>query len=129
MISISRVQTSLSPTKVDVDMKLYKVKLAGGYRLLSHPLGAEDDLRRMTLDLYAGGRFWYMSTDVEVRIPQASIPGFTVGPSLEPVRFPGHSIDLGGVEVPGATLGGSTRPSPAASGESTRWWECGFSPT
>ena len=106
VISIPRVQTSLGPTKVDVDITLYKVKLAGGYRLLSHPLGAEDDPRRMTLDVYAGGRFWYLSTDVEVRIPQARIPGFTVGASLEPVRFPGRSIDLGGVEVPGATLGG-----------------------
>lgn len=106
VISIPRVQTSLGPTKVDVDMKMYEVKLAGGYRLLSHPLGAEDDLRRMTLDVYAGGRFWYLSTDVDVRIPQARIPGFTVGASLEPVRFPDRSIDLGGVEVPGATLGG-----------------------
>jgi hypothetical protein len=106
VISIPRVQSSVGPTKVDVDIKMYQLKLAGGYRLLSHPLGAEDDLRRMTLDVYAGGRFWYMSTDVEVRIPQASIPGFTVGASLEPVRLPGQSIDLGGVEVPGATLGG-----------------------
>jgi hypothetical protein len=117
VISIPRVQTSLGPTNVDVDITLYKVKLAGGYRLLSHPLGAEDDPRRMTLDLYAGGRFWYLGTDVEVRIPQATIPGFTVGASLEPVRFPGHSIDLGGVEVPGATLGGLDETF-----SSSEWW-------
>jgi len=117
VISIPRVQTSLGPTEVDVDVDMVKLKLAAGYRLLSHPLGADDDPRRMTLDVYAGGRFWYVDMDVEVRIPPASIPGFTVGAALEPVRFPGRSIDLGGVAVPGVTLGGIDRTF-----SSHEWW-------
>jgi hypothetical protein len=117
VISIPRVQASLGPTKVDVDIKLYKLKLAGGYRLLSHPLGGLDDPRQMTLDVYAGGRFWYVGTDIEVRIPQSRIPGFSVGASLEPLRFPGRSIDLGGVQVPGAALGGLDENF-----SSSEWW-------
>jgi hypothetical protein len=55
--------------------------------------------------------------DVEVRIPPTRIPGFTVGAALEPVRFPGRSIDLGEVAVPGATLAGIDRKF-----SSDEWW-------
>jgi hypothetical protein len=59
-----------SSDKADLDVWLTKLKLVGGYRLLSRPLGAETDPRRLTIDAYAGGRLWYVDTDVKLEFPR-----------------------------------------------------------
>lgn len=53
----------------DLDLWLTKLALSGGYRVLSHPLGADTDPRRLTFDAFAGARLWNVDTDVKLEFP------------------------------------------------------------
>ena len=54
------------------------IRVAGGYRLYGRQLGGPDSQRLFDLYAYAGGRFWYLKMDMDVKIPPVTIQGFTL---------------------------------------------------
>ena len=116
-LAIPRVQTSVGPAEVESDTLMVIVKAVGGYRLLDRPLFAGNDARRLKLDLYAGGRYWYLDSEIKVKIPPVKVPGFRVPVTVSPPRFPGVNINVGDLNVPGVTLGGLDETFDA-----TDWW-------
>jgi hypothetical protein len=105
-LSIPRVSTSVAPADVDVKSTMVIVKVAGGYRLYGRQLGEPDSHRRLDLNAYAGGRFWYVKMEIDVEMPPVRIPGFSVGATATLLIGRGRAIDLGSASVPGATVGG-----------------------
>lgn len=71
LVSELRSDARFGPTRAEADLDQWLTKLGvfGGYRALSHPLGAGDDPRRLTVDGYGGGRLWYVDTDIELDSP------------------------------------------------------------
>lgn len=59
---IAHVQTYLDAS---LNMDEWLVELGGTYRLANIPLGEKKD-KMMYLDIIAGGRYWYLETDVNV---------------------------------------------------------------
>jgi hypothetical protein len=116
-LSIPRVNTSLGPTEIDIDSTMVIVRVAGGYRLYGRQLGEPDSHRRLDLHAYAGARFWYVKMEIDVEVPPARIPGFSVGATANLPILGGRSIDLGSATLPGATVGGINQ-----SFEDSQWW-------
>jgi hypothetical protein len=67
-----------------------------------------DDPRLFDLDLFAGGRFYWMDNEIRVKIPPVKVPGFDISitntrnpllPGRQPIQFPDLS-------VPGVSFGG-----------------------
>ena len=116
-LSIPRVNTSVGPTEIDIDTTMVIFRVSGGYRLYGRQLGGPDSERRLDLHAYAGGRFWYLKMDIDVKIPPVTIPGFTVGATANLPINGGRPIDLGSATVPGATVGGIDE-----SFDDSQWW-------
>jgi hypothetical protein len=95
------------------------VRASVGYRLLDLSLAElcghepKDDPRRLRGDVYAGGRYWYIKTQVELEYPPIEIPGFTIRPEL--VAYP--RLELSDVTIPGVTFGGRDIDEDASN-----WW-------
>ena len=116
-LSIPRVSTSVGPTEIDVTSTMVIVRVAGGYRLYGRQLGDPDSHRRLDLHAYAGGRFWYVKMDVDVKMPPVRIPGFTVNATANLPIGGGRPIDLGSATVPSSTVGGINE-----SFDDSQWW-------
>jgi len=115
-VSIPAVQTVVGPVKTDTRLNLIILELGGGYRVFSESLFGNSE-RMVHLDLYAGGRLWRLHTETDLSMAPVTIPGFDVGGSITPPRFPNHPIDLGSVEIPGLTTAGLDETV-----EATTWW-------
>jgi hypothetical protein len=116
-LSIPRVDTSVGPTEIDIDTTMVIFRVSGGYRLYGRQLGGPDSHRRLDLHAYAGGRFWYLKMDIDVKIPPVTIPGFTVGATASLPINGGMPIDLGSATVPSTTVGGIHQ-----SFDDSQWW-------
>lgn len=110
-VAIPRVPVSVGPVEVDATTRQLILDARLGYRVLSRSFGelrggdADDDPRRLDLDLFAGARYMRFETELEVFVPPIQVPGFNVGVSVP--AFP--NLDLPDVEVPGVTVGGLDR--------------------
>lgn len=111
---IPRVQTSVGPVDVNVDSSIVFAELLLAYRALSMPLSGifgdavADDPRRLDLDLFAGGRFYWTKNEIEVKIPPVNVPGFDI--SVTNTRTPllprRQAIQFPDISVPGVSFGG-----------------------
>ncbi len=102
------VNATIGPSKVDVKLTQVIVDLKFGWRVLSLPtvslLGAapsSEDTRRFTLDLLAGGRYWYLKTELDLKVPVTLSVGLPPGTPLPP--------GLGDLELPSLTTDGIDR--------------------
>ena len=55
----------------DLTMEQWTLELGGAYQLAKIPVG-EDKERIMYLDLLAGGRYWYLSADIDIKAALAT---------------------------------------------------------
>lgn len=107
--SVPLVNATIGPSKADVKVTLAILDLKFGWRVLSLPtvslLGgapASEDSRRFTLDLFGGGRYWYLKTDLDLKVPVTLSVGLPPGTPLPP----GVGGDL---DLPGLTTDGINR--------------------
>jgi hypothetical protein len=118
-VDVPRVEFAVGPFEVEQTLTQSAVRASFGYRALDLPLArllgheAKDDPRRLRADLYAGGRSWYVKSEIQVEYPPISVPGLTIEPSL--VAYP--RLQLPDVTIPGVTFGGAA----IHESEST-WW-------
>ena len=58
---------SLGPIEIDVDMKIGIVEAGAFYRVYEMPLGEEGvpDDRKLVVQLLAGGRYWYLKSELD----------------------------------------------------------------
>jgi hypothetical protein len=113
-VSIPRVNVVVGPAEADVEMTQVILGLSAGWRLFSEPVSGifgeaqADDPRRIEADVFAGGRYWYLKTEIDLKVPPVVVPGFNVASSvaLEGPRGRSRSQDLGGISIPGLTFGG-----------------------
>jgi hypothetical protein len=113
-VQIPRVNVVVGPAEADVDITEVIVQVAAGWRLFSQPVSGifgdaqTDDVRRVEADVYAGGRYWYLRTEIDLFVPPVVVPGFTISRSVTITGPRGRSRthDLGGIEIPGLTAGG-----------------------
>ncbi|MDJ0787240.1 MAG: hypothetical protein QNK05_10575 [Myxococcota bacterium] len=109
-VAVPRVQTTLGPASVGSETTMWGLEFFGGYRLISRPVSGlfgdadPNDIRQFDLDVFAGGRYWNLDSEVDIEIPPVSVPGFSLSPSL---ALPGGSVALPQIRVPGVTLGGA----------------------
>jgi hypothetical protein len=99
------VDATIGPSHVDVKLTQVIVDLKLGWRVLSLPtaslLGeapASDDTRLFSLDLLGGGRYWYLKTEVDLKVPVSLGVGLPPGTPLPP--------GLGDLELPSLTTDG-----------------------
>jgi opacity protein-like surface antigen len=111
LIQVPQVDAIAGPVRVktNLDQVLFGADL--GYRALSlrmaELIGTDqpEDPRRLTVDLLAGIRWWWLQSRVHARMPPIQVPGFTIDPSIP--AFP--NLELPGISVPGVTFGGFQR--------------------
>jgi hypothetical protein len=123
-VDVPRVETQLGPFDIDIESILVQARVAFGYRIVDMPalelLGrdAEGDRRRVSFDVLAGARYWYMHTVVDIESPPIEIPEFEIDSSIGggSVRTTGRipadavalpNVRLRNVEFEGATFGGT----------------------
>jgi hypothetical protein len=134
-IDVPRVATSIGPFDVDVKSLLVETRAQLGYRVLDTPalelLGRSpsDDPRRVRVDLFAGLRYWYLKTEIEVESPPIRVPEFTVTSSLSGgrvrvggQRIPPQSVALPTVRLPGLEFGGATFGGTDVDESASAWW-------
>lgn len=87
-LDIPGFDVAVGPVDVEVNTQLVMADLTLGYRLLDRPVAgifggevADDDARRLTLDLFGGGRYWDVKGWINVGIPPVTTPSFTVTPT------------------------------------------------
>ncbi|MGH7286827.1 MAG: hypothetical protein ACREI8_02275, partial [Myxococcota bacterium] len=102
------VNATIGPSKVDVKLTQVVLDLKFGWRVLSLPtvalLGeapASEDTRRFSLDLLAGGRYWYLKTELDLKVPVTLSVGLPPGTPLPP--------GLGDLDLPSLTTDGINR--------------------
>jgi hypothetical protein len=134
-VDVPRVQTSIGPFDVDVETLMVEARAQLGYRvadapaleLLGHP--PSDDPRRVRVDLFAGLRYWYLKTEVDIDSPPIEVPEFTVTSSLSggKVRVAGQRIPpqtraIGTVRLPGLEFGGTSFGGADVDESVSSWW-------
>ncbi len=134
-VDVPRVETAIG--RFDVDLKTLMVfsRAQVGYRVLDTPalelLGHEpgDDPRRFRVDLFAGLRYWYLKTEVDIESPPVEVPEFTMTSSLSGggVRVGGQRIDpktvaIQTVRLPGLEFGGTTFGGTDIDESASSWW-------
>jgi hypothetical protein len=134
-VDIPRVETAIGPFDVDVSSLMIMSRAQIGYRAVDVPalelLGREpgDDPRRFRVDLFAGLRYWYLRTEVDIESPPVEVPEFTVTSSLSGgrVRVGGQrvsprSVAIPRVHLPGLEFGGATFGGTDVDETSSAWW-------
>lgn len=117
--SVPRGEFPVGPFDVKQTMTESAVRASVGYRVLDYALAdllgheVKDDPRRVRADVYAGGRYWYVKTRVQLHYPAIEIPGLSIDSSL--VAFP--RLQLPSVSVGGVTFGGANVDE-----EKSTWW-------
>ena len=102
--SFPLVTATIGPSKADVKVTLAIIDLKAGWRVLSVPtvslLGetpADEDTRRFDVDLFAGGRYWYEKTELDLKVPVslgiALPPGTPLPPGLGDLELPSLTTD------------------------------------
>ena len=98
--------------------------LKAGWRVLSLPtaslLGeapAGEDTRSFDVDLFAGGRYWYVKNELDLKVPVTLSAGLPPGTPLPP--------GLGDLELPSLTTDGIDRDIDADADWIDPWWACG----
>jgi hypothetical protein len=133
-IDVPRVATSIGPFDVDLKQLMIQARASVGYRLLDVPalelLGHDetDDPRRVSVDVLAGLRYWYVKAEVDVDSPPIKIPPFNVRSSISGgsvdarFRVPTDAIALPTVRLPDVQFGGSTFGGTNIHEEESTWW-------
>lgn len=134
-VDIPRVETAIGPFDVDVSSLMIMSRAQIGYRAVDVPalelLGREpgDDPRRFRVDLFAGLRYWYLRTEVDIESPAVEVPEFTVTSSLSGgrvrvggQRVPPRSVAIPSVRLPGLEVGGATFGGTDVDETSSAWW-------
>lgn len=111
LVQVPRVDALVGPIRVktNLDQVLFGADL--GYRALSLRMsdllgtGEPEDPRRLTVDLLAGIRWWWLKTRTHLSMPPIQVPGFTIDASIP--ALPG--LTLPGISVPNVTFGGFSR--------------------
>lgn len=123
-VDVPRVETQIGPFDIDVESILVQARLAVGYRIFDVPMpallggGSADDRRRVSFDVLAGARYWYLHTVIDIESPPIEVPEFEIDSSIGggSVRTTGRipsnavalpTVRLRSVEFPGATFGGT----------------------
>jgi len=76
-----RVYPPIGPVKVEVGLEEWLVELGGLYQLARWPLGKEGGEMALALDVLGGGRYWNLSTDLDITGPVLVINSVGVGVS------------------------------------------------
>lgn len=134
-VDIPRVETALGPFDVDVRSLMIMSRVQVGYRAVDAPvlelLGRKpaDDPRRFRVDLFAGLRYWYLRTEVDIESPPIEVPEFTVTSSLSGgrvrvggQRIPPQTAAIRTVHLPGLEFGGATFGGTDVDASSSSWW-------
>jgi len=110
------VDATIGPSEVDVKLTQAILDLKLGWRVLSVPTASlfvdppkPEDERRISIDLLAGGRYWYLKTELDVKVPVTLSVGLPPGTPLPP--------GLGDLELPSLTTDGIDRDIDAST-----WW-------
>jgi opacity protein-like surface antigen len=104
-VDVPRVETALGPFDVDVKTIMLNSRLQLGYRVADVPALAlfgrtpGDDPRRVRVDVFAGLRYWWMKTEIDIESPPIQVPPFTVTSSIS-----GGSVSVGGNRIPPQTV-------------------------
>jgi hypothetical protein len=137
-VDVPRVDTQIGP--IDVDWRLTQItsRALVGYRAVDTLLsalcggdedGGDGDPRRLRLDLLAGVRYYRIRTEVDIESPPIEVPPFRVrssisggrvtvgGQVLPPRTIALPRVDLGDVEFPGLSFGGTDIEV-----DETEWW-------
>jgi hypothetical protein len=133
-VDVPRVATQIGPFDVDVKQLMVQARAAFGYRVLDVPavelLGkdAPDDPRRVSVDLLAGLRYWYVKAEVDVDSPPIEIPPFAVRSSISGgsvdarIRVPTDAVALPTVRLADVRFGGTTFGGTDLHEEASTWW-------
>ena len=134
-VDVPRVETAIGPFDVDVKSLMINSRLQAGYRVFDVPalelLGhaPSDDPRRVRVDLFAGLRYWYLKTEIDIESPPIEVPEFTVTSSLSGgrvrvggQRIPPQTVALRTVHLPGVEFGGTTFGGTDVDQTSSSWW-------
>jgi hypothetical protein len=134
-VDVPRVETSIGPFDVDVKSLMIFSKAQLGYRVLDAPalelLGRapSDDPRRLRVDLFAGLRYWYLKTEVDIDSPPIRVPEFQVTSSLSGgrvrvggSRIPPRTQALPTVHLPRVDFGGTTYGGTDIDQTASSWW-------
>jgi hypothetical protein len=134
-VDVPRVSTAIGPFDVDVDALMIISRAQVGYRLLDKPalelLGRppSDDLRRVRVDLFAGLRYWYLRTEIDVESPPIRVPEFEVTSSISGAsvrvggqRIPPRTLAIPTVRLPGLEFGGTTFGGTDIDETASNWW-------
>jgi hypothetical protein len=113
-VQVPRVNVTVGPAEADIDATMVILGLVAGWRALSEPVSGlfgeakDDDPRRLDVDLFAGGRYWYLKTEIDLFMPPVVVPGFTLSRSVAITGRRGRvrTLDLHGIEISGVTAGG-----------------------
>jgi hypothetical protein len=102
------VNATIGPSHADVKITEAILDLKVGWRVLSLPAAslfgetpASEDTRSFDVDLFAGGRYWYVKTELDLKVPVTLGLGVPPGTALPP--------GLGGLELPSLTTDGIDR--------------------
>jgi hypothetical protein len=134
-VDVPRVDTQIGPFDIDVKSLTIFTKAQVGYRVVDVPalelLGRapSDDPRRLRVDLFAGLRYWYLRTEVDVESPPIRVPEFEVTSSVSGggvrvggERVPPHAVAVQTVRLPGVELGGTTFGGTDIHETASSWW-------
>lgn len=126
-VDVSGFDVFAGPVDLNLNLNLIMGELMGGYRLFDVPVAgifggpvAADDHRSLTLDAFAGARYWNVKGWADIGFPPLERSSFEVSASAElsvagggrrvgrlPITTPEFSaqqeIDFGGVTVPAGT--------------------------
>jgi hypothetical protein len=135
-VDVPRVDTAIGPFDVDVDILMIVSRAQIGYRVLDEPalelLGRTpigDDRRRVRVDLFAGLRYWYLRTEIDIESPPIRVPEFEVTSSLSGgsvrvggQRIPPRTAAIPTVRLPGLEFGGTTFGGTDIDETASNWW-------
>jgi hypothetical protein len=134
-VDVPRVETQVGPFDVEVKSLLVETRAQLGYRVVDVPalelLGRSPskDPRRVRVDVFAGLRYWYLKTEIDVESPPIEVPEFTVTSSVSGgrarvggQRIPPQTVAFQTVRLPGLEFGGSTFGGTDVDESSSTWW-------
>jgi hypothetical protein len=110
-LEVPEVDVRLGPVDVDLEMEQLVLDVKLGARVLSVPTSAitgaarDEDPRRVDLDLFAGARYWYVRTDIDVFSPpiEVSGTGLTLSSTRRRPRFDFPTFDVADREIGGGS--------------------------
>jgi hypothetical protein len=80
-VSVGSLPIEAGPLSADITLNEYSFALSAGYRVLDMLFpgvtdgGAANDPRRLHVDAYVGGRYWYIDQRIDLSVPPATVGG------------------------------------------------------